>query len=517
MRSLSIFPAVLRTGWRGPVRAIARLSAAFWRNERTSAAAHEPSAVLRTSHFRQTACFAFIFLLVTLGSIAWGQHLLEQVMVRHVKDMVVAEIRAHQTLNGRESAPTLARTLSARGPNIARRERAAAVQAADGALLYGARELLADDLCPAAKAQPCRGWLRSAKSSSDGMREWLGHAYALPDGGRYIIAYDILPMLNRIYPVPLVVGLSVFTALLMSLGAGLFFSVDAANRISRVRQAMAQFARGDLAARVPLRGRRDEIDQLGKDVNQALERIDFLMEEVRNATNHIAHELRTPLTRLQQRLSSAADNLRGNPAADQEIALAEEEIQRILHLFRSVMRISEIETGRCHHEPARVDLRALLADLHDYYDVLTDHRGLRLRIEIDPGLALHGDRALLFQALVNLADNAMKYAPAGTTVTLLARRTDEGLELGVADEGPGIDAGQRGQAVQRFRRLTHDRTIAGHGLGLALVQAVAALHDGTLVLADNPSLRGQQGTAPGLRGLLAVLRLPAVTRPRTGS
>ncbi len=507
-------PETLRALRQGPLSGLFGSWRTFWRDGR----APDPGAGLpptrTTSHFRYTACFAFIFLLVTLGSIAWGQNLLEHVMVRHVKDMVAAEIRAHQTLSSRDSASDLARALSLREAAAARRERAISVQAADGSLLYGAAELLSPLMCQGGP-QPCRGWLRAALTTGERANEWLGHASLLPDGGRYVIAYDILPMLNRIYPVPLVVGLSVFTALLLSLGAGLLFSIGAANRVTRIRQTMARFARGDQDARVTLHGRQDEFDQLGHDVNQALERIDFLMEEVRNATNHIAHELRTPLTRLQQRLSNAADSIRDNPEAEAEMALAEDEIRRILYLFRTVMRISEIETGRCHHEPADLDVQALMSDLHDYYDVLAEQRGVLLDTCIEDGLPLRGDRALLFQALVNLIDNAIKYAPPGTTITLLARRRGAWLELGTADEGPGIDADQRSQAVQRFRRLTRDRTISGHGLGLALVHAVAALHGGSLVLADN-DLDGPQEAASGApRGLLAVLRLPC--RPLAGA
>ncbi len=501
------FPETLRALRQGPLSRLFGSWRAFWRDGRVAEAAGQPPPTRTTSHFRYTACFAFIFLLVTLGSIAWGQNLLEHVMVRHVKDMVAAEIRAHQTLSSRDSASDLARALRQREAAVPRRERAISVQAADGSLLYGAAELLSPQMCRGGQ-QPCRGWLRASLTTGEGSSEWLGHASLLPDGGRYVIAYDILPMLNRIYPVPLVVGLSVFTALLLSLGAGLLFSIGAANRVTRIRQTMARFARGDQDARVPLHGSQDEFDELGHDVNQALERIGFLMEEVRNATNHIAHELRTPLTRLQQRLSNAAESMRDNPAAEAEMALAEEEVRRILYLFRTVMRISEIETGRCHHEPAELDIRGLLADLHDYYDVLAEQRGLTLQTRIEEVPPLMGDRALLFQALVNLADNAIKYAPRGTVVTLLARGQGGGIELGVADQGPGIDADQRSQAVQRFRRLTRDRTISGHGLGLALVHAVAALHGGSLRLADNDLDTRDHGAGAPARGLLAVLRLP---------
>lgn len=496
---------------RGLPRRLSRSWRDFWHGTAPAYPRDDPAGTRATSHFRQTACFAFVFLLVTLGSIAWGQRLLERVMVRHVEDMVAAELRTHQTLRGLSGAPALAEALRLREGTLARRERAVAVQSADGRLLYGTAELLSPALC-ADSASPCRGWLRATLAGADGPREWLGRASRLPDGGRYIVAYDILPMVNRMYPVPLVVGLGVFSALLASLGAGLLFSLNVARRITHIRRTMARFARGELTARAALRGNQDEFDQLSRDVNQALERIDFLMEEVRNATNHIAHELRTPLTRLQQRLSNAAESIRDNARATEELALAEEEVRRILYLFRAVMRISEIETGRCHHEAAPIDAQALLEDLREYYAVLAEPRGLTLRVCCEAAVPLRGDRALLFQALVNLADNAVKYAPAGTTITLLARRDGNCVEIGVGDEGPGIDAGQRGQAVQRFQRLTRDPQVAGHGLGLALVHAVAALHGGALLLADNERDPGPSSREPALRGLLALLRLPVSTR-----
>ncbi|SAI74708.1 sensor histidine kinase [Bordetella ansorpii] len=505
--SWSIVAAGLRRGFLQP--ASSGTWRAFWRGDRArvvAMGANGEIAPLYNSHFRQASCVAFIFLLVTLGSIAWGQNLLEQVMVRHVKDMISAEIRARQGLGDRDGTQQLARQLG-QSEATPRRERAAAVQAADGTLIYGMPELLSPDMC-APGAHACSGWLRASLDSDQGMREWLGYAYALPQGGRYVVAYDILPMLNRIYPVPLVVGLSVFTALLMSLGVGMYSSFDATKRINRIRQAMARFARGETDSRVGVLGRHDEFDQLGKDVNTALERIDFLMEEVRNAANHIAHELRTPLTRLQQRLSNVAEAAQDNTATSDEVALAEEEIRHIQYLFRTVMRISEIETGRCHHESTPIDARTMLADLNDYYGVLADERRLTMNLRIEEPLQLVGDRPMLFQAMVNLVENAIKYAPEGSAITLLARERAGAVELGVADEGPGIDTNQRGQAVQRFRRLARDRAIAGHGLGLPLVQAVAGLHGGSLVLADNDLPRLQEADPPRTRGLLALLRLP---------
>lgn len=467
-----------------------------------------PTVPLRSGYFRQISCFAFVFLLVTLGSIIWGEHLLEEVLIGHVKEMLTTESRAYPMLERYGDASQLARTFSSRDAAAPRRERVAAVQTADGVLLHGSADLLSPTLCGGTS---CQGWLRARQTDADGIqREWLGHATRLADGGRYVVAYDILPMLDRTNPVPLAGGAAVFVVLLVSLGVALCFSVDTARHIDRIRQAMARFGRGELDARVPLRRSMDEFDQLGRDVNQALTRINLLMEEVRNATNHIAHELRTPLTRLQQRLSDIAEAASGDPTVCAELALAEEESQRIQQLFRAVMRISEIETGRCHRDDSSIDIAALLADLRDYYECLADERGMTLQIRVDAPRTLRGDRALLFQALVNLLDNALKYAPAASTVTLLARRCDGGVALGVADQGPGIAPDQRALAVQRFQRLERDSGNAGHGLGLTLVQAVAGLHHGQLILSDN-DLPAHTAEAVSRRGLLALLRLPANT------
>ncbi|MFT4265835.1 MAG: HAMP domain-containing sensor histidine kinase [Xenophilus sp.] len=472
----------------------------------------------RTTSFRQASCVAFVFLLVALGAVACGQDLLESVMVRHVREMITAEIHTQQLMGGLERAERLAAVLGEREAVMGRIERAVSVQAPSGAVLYGAAVLLSPRMCPLQQA-PCHGWMRAG----DAGHEWLGYGLTLGDGGRYVIAYDIQPMLDRVSPVPMAGGAGIFLVLLVSLATGLRFSLSGLRRVDQIRQAMRRFVLGDQLARVPLTGRHDEFDRLSGDINHALSRIDRLMQEVRSATNHIAHELRTPLTRLQHRLSNIAELSVGHPAIRDEVERAEDEARQIQQLFRAVMRISEIETGRCEHERAWIDVHALFDDLSAYYQGLAEHRSMRLAGRIEPGLAVEGDRALLFQALVNLVDNAFKYASgAGQTITLVAWRHGARIELGVGDQGPGIEAGLRSQAVQRFRRLTRSRSIPGHGLGLALVQAVADLHGGALVLTDHfPDGRGDgaseargavnAGAAqpPATPGLLALLCLPA--------
>lgn len=480
----------------------------FWREGSHASHAVTTAQPVYSSYFRPVACFAFVFLLVTLGSISWGEHLLEQVLIGHVKDMLATEFRAYPTQDRSEDSERLARAFALREAAAPRRERAAAVQSADGRLLHGRAELLSPTLCGHVIA-PCQGWLRARHNDHDGaIREWLGYATQLPDGGRYVIAYDILPMLDRIYPIPLAGGAAMFVVLLISLGIAFCFSIGTVRQIDRIRRAMARFAQGELTTRVQIRRSSDEFDLLGRDINRALTRIEQLMEEVRNATNHIAHELRTPLTRLQQRLSNIAEAAQDNATICSELSLAEEECRHIQQLFRTVMRISEIETGRCQPDAAEIDCAVLLTDLRDYYEVLAEQRGMQLQVQAEPNLSLRGDRALLFQALLNLLDNAIKYAPADSSIQLLARREEHGISLIVADQGPGIDPDQRQRALQRFQRLSRDRGTSGHGLGLALVQAVANVHGGRLILSDSRPCQASIATANGARGLMAVLQLP---------
>jgi len=121
---------------------------------------------------------------------------------------------------------------------------------------------------------------------------------------------------------------------------------------------------------------------------------------------------------------------------------------------------------------------------------------LHLTTQIDASISLDGDRDLLFQALINLLDNAIKYTPAGGAVSLELKRCGTTADIVVSDTGSGIAEAERGKVGQRFYRLESSRSTPGSGLGLSLVKAVARLHRAELLLADN---------APGLK---ATLRLP---------
>jgi signal transduction histidine kinase len=218
---------------------------------------------------------------------------------------------------------------------------------------------------------------------------------------------------------------------------------------------------------------------------------------VRQVSNAIAHDLRTPITRARARLEDAATHARTEADLHAAIERAQVDLDGVVSVFEALLRIAEIEAGSRRSAFARLDLAPLLRDLAELYDAAAEARGQRLELDIAPGLPVFGDRDMIQQAVANLLDNALKFSPPASAIRLAATAAPDGVRITVADAGPGIPEADRARATERFFRGEAARDTPGSGLGLALVQAVAALHGGVLCLEDN---------RPGLR---AVLRLPA--------
>jgi signal transduction histidine kinase len=172
------------------------------------------------------------------------------------------------------------------------------------------------------------------------------------------------------------------------------------------------------------------------------------------------------------------------------------DLDGIVGVFEALLRIAEIEAGSRRAAFAPIDLTQTLWDMDELYRAVAEERGLHLRTIIAAPLPVFGDRQLVQQAVANLLDNALKFSAPGTVIDLSARLDENVVEILVADQGPGIAPDDRGRATERFFRAESARSTSGSGLGLALVSAVAQLHNGTLQLFDN---------SPGLR---AVISLP---------
>lgn len=323
----------------------------------------------------------------------------------------------------------------------------------------------------------------------------------LPGGARLLLGRDVedLDRIERAVRRAILYGLPAL--LLLAIGAGALSSRAIGQRIEAMSGTARRVMEGDLSERVPIRGQDDDFDQLARTLNAMLDRIVASLESVRRVSDSVAHELRTPLARLQAELAE----LREAPAeAIPTLAeRAEEEAARLARMADAVLRISRIEAGSHRHDLRAVELSALIADAADYHTPLAESRGQTLATDIAPDLTLHGDGDLLFQAVSNLLDNAIKFTPEGGTIAVRASGGAGGVAVTIADSGPGIAPELRAKASERFFRAPEADRVPGFGLGLALVNAVAAMHDSTIRFGDAapglvvewrfPSARGDGG------------------------
>lgn len=323
--------------------------------------------------------------------------------------------------------------------------------------------------------------------------ERLGiRAATLPNGDRLLTGRVIENDLrfDEIAERMMLAGFALAVPLALLVAAVISRVID--RRITGIAETAAAVGDGELARRVPLNGSGDSFDVLGTKVNAMLDRIETLVSELRIVTGGLAHDLRTPILRLTATLDQASAEVR-DPAALAAFGRVATEADILLSMLAMALQISQAEAGIGRDRFAEADVAELLADIAELYGPAAEAEGIELTVAAPPLHArLH--RELVSQAIGNLVDNAMKYAGA-RHIRLGAEAVPEGLALTISDDGVGIAPDDRERAMRRFGRLDDSRHTSGAGLGLSLVEAVARLHDGSLVLADN---------APGLRVVLTL-------------
>jgi signal transduction histidine kinase len=293
---------------------------------------------------------------------------------------------------------------------------------------------------------------------------------------------------------------------LLGLAGGVLMSRNVTRSMVSLTEVVEAVRNGDLGARAPVRGARDEFDELAAGVNEMLDRLERSMAGHRHAGDAIAHDLRSPLTRLRARLEVAyLDVEAGKGDPTQALAQALDDTDGVLKTFGAVLSIARLQAAGTAPDPVLFDPADLAASIAELYEPLCEDKGIDFDAEFAQGLQARGNREFLAQALANILDNAVKYTPAGGAIMLRVRRRSSGeIEFSVTDTGPGVPDGDRERVVQRFVRLENSRNQPGAGLGLSLVAAVAEAHGGRLELAEGPGKVGEMG--PGLRVALVLPR-----------
>lgn len=322
----------------------------------------------------------------------------------------------------------------------------------------------------------------------------------LSNGMRLVVGRDVVERRGFSVIIVQTFLLGVLGIMVFSIIAGGITARRVLKRIDTIRDTSTKIMSGNLSERVPVTKRNDEFDGLATNLNAMLDRIEQLLQGLKEVTDNVAHDLKTPLTRLRNQAESA---LRDG-ATDDTRRLALEttiaESDRLIQTFNALLMIARAEAGAPSGALTDVDVSAVVADLAELYGPVAEDEGILVETAIAEGVHLHGNRELIGQAMVNLLENAIKYAkPQGEgqgRITVGLRQHAGRVLIEVADNGPGIPVEERTRVLQRFVRLEKSRSEPGLGLGLSLVNAVTTLHGGTFRIEDN---------APGVR---AVIDLP---------
>lgn len=254
--------------------------------------------------------------------------------------------------------------------------------------------------------------------------------------------------------------------------------------VTRAAQRIA--ADGRLAERVPIGGGGDEIDRLAATFNQMLDRIQGLVNGIKEMTDNIAHDLKSPLTRIRGQAEVALTSRGAAEEYEAMAASAVEECDRLLEMINTMLFISRTEAGVAKPEFKGMDLAAVVRDAGGLFQAPAEDKRIALRWDVPERLDFGGDVRLIQRMLANLLDNAIKYTPEGGAVSVsLQSRPDRSVSISVTDSGAGVSDKDRPRIFERFYRGDPSRSQSGAGLGLSFARAVAHAHGGEISLESN--------------------------------
>ena len=311
-----------------------------------------------------------------------------------------------------------------------------------------------------------------------------------PGGDRLLVGRDISELDSFTDQIKTAVISGVALIFVLAGVASILVTRRTVGRIESINAASRAIMLSGLDKRIPLRGSHDEWDRVAENLNLMLDRIETLMGEVKQVSDNVAHDLRTPLTRMRGRLEKAYHGRR--MAEDDQSLIGDTiaDLDAVLRIFSSITRIAQIETQARKGAFRTVNLVEIASEVVELYDAAAEQDGTRLTVVGDAEVLVTGDRDLIFDAIANLVDNAIKHGRPGGQVVVANENIDGGPVISIADDGPGIPAGEYEHVFKRFYRLEHSRYTSGNGLGLSLVAAVARLHGARIEMLDN---------APGLK------------------
>ena len=444
---------------------------------------------LRSTSRRLATLVSLSFLLafIVLGGGVF--YAVSAMLDKDARDVVRAQSQALVELRRDAGGPALLAEVRDRTEAPDDPDGAYAVVDRHGRRLAGAALDLPPGFAAGVPAIAVPAWYEYADANTDDNARTIARAVRLPDDGVLLVglrarAQDGFRRL--MLRVALAAGLA---AAALGLLLGWSTARWVASRLDAFDRTAARVGEGAMALRVRTDDSGDVFDRLAQRFNGMLDRIEVLLAGVRHATDHIAHDLRTPLSRLRNRL----DLLRSDVAPAQRASLdaALGETDQLLATFGALLRLARIEAAPVATDAPDVALKPLVDDAVELYAPSAAERGIHIDVHATPA-TLAGDADQLFQMLLNLLDNAVKYSPDGGRIGVTLAALPQGIRIEVTDAGAGIPEPERQRVFDRFERLESHRGSPGSGLGLSLVRAVVRHHGGQVRLLDaGPGLRVQ--------------------------
>lgn len=311
----------------------------------------------------------------------------------------------------------------------------------------------------------------------------------LADGDHLLVGQDLRELDEFLQRIRTGLAGGALLIFILAAFAGASVTRRTVGRIEAINATSREIMSRGLGKRIPLRGTRDEWDKLAENLNSMLDRIEGLVQELKQVSDNVAHDLRTPLTRMRARLERAYGQRLEVDQFQAVLGDSMSELDRVLRTFASLLRISQIEAVDRKVAFRTVDLAEIAGEVVELFDPAAEEKAGCLAFVVAGRVPVSGDRDLLFDAMANLVDNAIKHGGAAK-IAVEVKCDDGGPVISVADRGPGIPVEERANVFRRFYRLEQSRSAPGNGLGLSLVAAVAHIHGARIRMADN---------APGLR------------------
>ena len=318
-----------------------------------------------------------------------------------------------------------------------------------------------------------------------------------PNGDRLMAGRDISDLDSFTAQIQAAVISGVVLIFALAAMASVLVTRRTVGRIEQINATSRAIMASGLDQRIPLRGSHDEWDRVAENLNQMLDRIETLMGEVKQVSDSVAHDLRTPLTRMRGRLEKAYLGARSAESDQTLIGDTIADLDAVLRIFASIVRIAQIETQARKGGFRTVNLVEIAGEVVELYDAAAEQDGTGLVLTGDREVLVTGDRDLIFDAIANLVDNALKPGRHGGEVVVACENVEGQRLISITDDGPGIPPCEHEHVFKRFYRLEQSRYTPGNGLGLSLVAAVARLHGARIeLLPSAPGLKVKLWFAP---------------------